>query len=233
MRRLLSIFILLAVPVFAQRGGGARGGGGGMRGSIVGGMRGGGMPGGGLRGGGVGPFRGGPVFGGQLRGGRPVFRSNFGFRGFYPAFYPGWYGFGLYDPFFYESPDAYYYGPGAYGYVFNSSASANPPVVIVQNMAPAAEAPPPPPPEPEVRVYTSPPPPPPIAPQSQSAGPSLYLVAFQDGVIRAALTYWVEDRTLHYIDVDHKEKQVPLSTVDRALSERLNRERNVPFHLPN
>ena len=225
MRRLLGIFILLAVPVFAQRGGGARGGGGGMRGSIGGGMRGGGMPGGR----GIGQFRGGV---GAFRGGvvrRPVFRSNFGFRGFYRSFYPGWYGFGLYDPFFYESPDAYYYGPGAYGYGYNGSASANPPVMIVQNMAPAAE----PPPEPEVREYTSPPPQPPTAPQAQSSGPSLYLVAFQDGIIRAALTYWVEDRTLHYIDVDHKERQAPLSTVDRTLSERLNRERNVPFHLPN
>jgi hypothetical protein len=67
----------------------------------------------------------------------------------------------------------------------------------------------------------------------EPASPVLYLVAFHDGVIRAALTYWVEDRALHYIDSDHKEKQAPLSSVDRALSARLNRERNIAFQLPN
>jgi len=225
MRRLAVVFILLAVPVFAQRGGARAGGmhsGGGVR------------AGGGMRGGTIARFHGGTggFHGGAPRG--PAFRSNFGFRrfGYYPYLYSGWYGFGWYDPFFYESPDAYYYGPGAYGYGYAGSNSGGPPVVIVQNMAPAPE-PPPSPPGPEVREYISPPPPPPSAGSPQYSGPSLYLVAFQDGVIRAVLTYWVEDRTLHYIDPDHKEKQAPLSSVDRSLSDRLNRERNVPFHLPN
>ena len=60
----------------------------------------------------------------------------------------------------------------------------------------------------------------------------LYLIALQDHAIRAALAYWVDDGTVHYIDLDHKVQELPLSTVDRDLSLRLNRERRVPFHLP-
>jgi hypothetical protein len=41
------------------------------------------------------------------------------------------------------------------------------------------------------------------------------LIAFRDNTIRAAMTYWVEGGTLHYLDQDHKEKQAPLSSVDR------------------
>jgi len=32
--------------------------------------------------------------------------------------------------------------------------------------------------------------------------------------------------------MDHEQKQAPLSSVDRDLSERFNRERNVSFRLP-
>jgi hypothetical protein len=63
-------------------------------------------------------------------------------------------------------------------------------------------------------------------------GPLLYLIAFTDGVIRAALAYWVDGDTLHYIDLKREQKQAPLTTVDRAFSRRLNRDRGVQFHLP-
>jgi hypothetical protein len=42
----------------------------------------------------------------------------------------------------------------------------------------------------------------------------------------------VEGTAVHYITMDHEQKQATLASVDRALSERLNRERNVPFRLP-
>ena len=61
--------------------------------------------------------------------------------------------------------------------------------------------------------------------------PILYLIAFRDNTIRAAMTYWVDEGTLHYLDKDHKEKQAPLSSVDRDMSEQLNRERHVPFSI--
>jgi hypothetical protein len=62
--------------------------------------------------------------------------------------------------------------------------------------------------------------------------PALYLIAFKDSVIYAAEAYWVDGSTLHYVTLRHETKVTPISRVDRELSERLNRERKVPFHLP-
>jgi hypothetical protein len=72
------------------------------------------------------------------------------------------------------------------------------------------------------------------APQagSQSSSP-LYLIAFQDGVIRAAIAYSVDGDTLHYVTQQNEHKQTPLSAVDRDLSRRLNQERRVAFSLPD
>ena len=71
-----------------------------------------------------------------------------------------------------------------------------------------------------------------LAPASPEQAPVLYLIAFRDTTIHAAMTYWVEGATLHYLDHDHQQKQAPLASVDRELSAQLNRERNVPFNLP-
>ena len=200
-----------------------------------GGFRGGG--GGGFRGGGFGGFR-----GGGFRDGRFGFRGN-RFFGFSPFFNSGFYGYpywGGWDPFWFDSSD---YGngyPPAYGsspYPYVSySGGGTPAVVINQNSggypyAPPPEqayAPPPPPPAPAIREYTSPT----TQAQQQYQAP-LYLIAFSDGVIRAVVAYWVDGTTLHYVTMDHEQKQAPLSTVDRGLSGRLNQERNVTFALPH
>ncbi len=71
--------------------------------------------------------------------------------------------------------------------------------------------------------------PPPQA--QQEASPILYLIAFRDNTIHAAMTYWIDDGTLHYLDRDHKEQRAPVSSVDRDLSAQLNRERRVPFNM--
>ena len=71
----------------------------------------------------------------------------------------------------------------------------------------------------------------PAAPAAASASPT-YLIAFTDHNIRGAVAYSVEGKTLHYVTLEHEEKQAPLDTVDRALSLQLNRERQVPFQLP-
>ena len=83
---------------------------------------------------------------------------------------------------------------------------------------------------------------PPPAPAVWNAGPqlhqakkyedTLFLLAMNDGTIRAVLAYWVEGATVHYVTMDHEQKQTPLSSLDHGLSERLNRERNVTFRLP-
>ncbi len=99
-----------------------------------------------------------------------------------------------------------------------------------------------------VQAYQPPPPPEPVhssikeygssaAPATREAarettGSEIYLLAFKDGVIRASLAYWVEGRTLHYVGTDHKNYQVPLTSVNRDLSAQLNRERGVTFRLP-
>ena len=65
-----------------------------------------------------------------------------------------------------------------------------------------------------------------------TAGSPIYLIATKDQAIRAAASYWVEGKTLHYVTLQHEEKQIPLDSVDRQLSWDLNRERRVPFQLP-
>jgi hypothetical protein len=206
MRRVLPALIgclFFTIPALAQRGGGH--GGGGMRG---GGMRGGGSFGG-VRGGGFNHSR---SFGGQ-----------FGFRRFprtaiYPFFYGG---FGYSDPYFSNPYPNYASYPSA-GY-------SNPaPVIISQNYyygyAPAESSP-----APRVEEYR-PEPAAPSEPRKEEA--SLYLIAFKDHNIRAVLAYWADGATLHYVTMDHEQKQTTVSSVDRELSERLNRERNVRFGLP-
>ncbi len=82
---------------------------------------------------------------------------------------------------------------------------------------------------------------PPPAPAVWNSGPTaqakkyedqLFLLAMKDGTIRAVLAYWVDGMTVHYVTMDHEQKQTPLSSLDHGLSERLNRERNVTFSLP-
>jgi hypothetical protein len=68
--------------------------------------------------------------------------------------------------------------------------------------------------------------------EGMSSGSPIYLIASKDQTIHAAAAYWVDGRTLHYVTLQHEEKQVPLDSVDRGLSLQLNRERRVAFNLP-
>jgi hypothetical protein len=85
---------------------------------------------------------------------------------------------------------------------------------------PAAAAPPPP-----VEYVPSP-------PAAPAHTPVLYLIALKNNNILAAFTYWVEGGQLHYVNLDHAMKQIPLSSVDRELTYRLGFERNLPVQLP-
>ena len=246
MRSILPVLIagfVLAAPVIAQRGGGGhggggggmRGGGGGMRGG-GGGFRGGGAVGAGFRGAGFrgAGFRGTGFRGTGFRGGfRGGFNRGFGFRGRFGIFpFYGYYGgYGLYDPFFYDSYPDYsgYSNPYPNGYADSGYGSSAPSVMIVSNSPYGYPAAPPPayapPPDPSVRQY-------PPAAQEQKYETPLFLLAFKDGSIKAVLAYWVDGATLHYVSMDHEQKQAPLASVDPDLSERFNRERNVTFRLP-
>ena len=131
------------------------------------------------------------------------------------------------DGYAYQPASPYdYYGNPGYSY---PSGSGSPSVVIISNGAPGAWAAAPPqvveqPPPPQPRVVTP--------PQSRQNEQPLYLLAFHDGIIRAVLAYWVDGTTVHYVTMDHEQKQTPLSSLDRSLSERLNQERAVTFSLP-
>jgi hypothetical protein len=232
MRRFLPVAIgcvLLAFPLLAQRGGGGHGGGGGMHGGGGGGARG-GFSGGGFRGGGS--MRGGSAFrGGGFRGGFRGIGGYRGFRGYGGFYYPGFYG-GFYNPYLWDYGDYGYgypdYGSADYGYPAYQQPTdyePSPGVLIISNQAPPQQ------------MYVQGPP----APAVWNAGPTtqaqkyedpLYLLAMKDGTIRAVLAYWVDGATVHYVTMDHEQKQTALGSLDRSLSVRLNRERNVTFQLP-
>jgi hypothetical protein len=205
---------LLTIPAFAA---GGHGGGGGHAGG--GGARSGFSGGGGFRG--NTGFRGNSGFRGGFRSG-VRFRGGFGFRGFfgYPNFYYPAYG-GYYDPFYGDSGyvDPYYNGYGDAGYAYAPPAP-QPPVIVQQA-----------PPAPVLREYLGPTTGSQAA-QTQKYEDPLYLLAMRDGSIHAVLAYWADGPAVHYVTMDHEQKQAPLSSIDRALSERLNRERNVVFRLP-
>jgi hypothetical protein len=133
-----------------------------------------------------------------------------------------------------------YYGPqqGDPGVdmVYPNQQGAAPMVVINQNFIPQTASP-------IVREYMPdqgggiqvyPPPSPGSAqqPESSSQESPAFLIAFKDHTIYAAVGYWVEGDTLHYITSGNTHNQVSLDLVDRELSARLNGERGVDFLLP-
>jgi len=223
----IGLCCLLAGGLMAQRGGGgARGGGG---------FRGGGGIGGGFRGG-YGGIRGG--YGGY--GGFRGYGYGFGRYGLYAGFgygyWPGYYGYGGCLGYW-DSPCYSNYSPYISTYPSYAAPVEYNPSPNVTVIYPAAPQPQP--------VYSSPGQPvmrsydqygQEVAPAASSADPPsgspIYLIATKDQAIRAAAAYWVDGRTLHYVTLQHEEKQVPLDSVDRGFSLQLNRERRVSFQLP-
>jgi hypothetical protein len=72
-------------------------------------------------------------------------------------------------------------------------------------------------------------------PSDQSAAPAVeaahYLIAFKDHTIYLAVAYWVDGDTLHYFTSGNTHNQVSISLLDRALTERLNKESGSDFKL--
>jgi hypothetical protein len=221
--------VLAAGVALAQRGGGARGGGG-FRGG--GGMR------GGYRGGGFnGTFRGYGGYGGYrgygaYRGYRGYWGYR-GYRGYYGAYYAPYWGWGwpfwgwgfdfslLYAPG-YDSYNTYSYPYASYAYQSSpnvtviypaAQSSTNMSTSVYRQYDQSGQ---------EVRRHTG----------TSNSGSPIYLIAFNDQVIRPTVAYWADGRTLHYVTLDHQEMQVRLDTVDRMLSLELNRQRHVAFQLP-
>ncbi len=222
-------------------GGGFHGGGGGFHGSTGGGFRGGGGVGSG--------YRGGYGYGGGGRGygyggygyGRGWGYGGWGYGGYWP--YYGWgypWGFGLsYWPDYYGSYGYYpynYYDPNTYSdpsYTYSpgpavtyAPAQGDPYGQSVASGTYAGPA------HPVTRSYDE------YGQETTPAGGSaansspIYLIAQKDGEIQAAGSYWIAGQTLHYVTLDRQEKQVALSSIDRSLTQQLNRERHVSITLP-
>jgi hypothetical protein len=149
------------------------------------------------------------------------------------------------------------YGNG-FGYGYPQDA---PPVTVVQQQPPYQMAPAPPvvinqyysqpptagaPPDngstSTLRLYEAPAAMPqdaprPIEPKMIIVGdndkPNIYLIAFKAGAIYPTLAYWVEGDTLQYISMDKTLNKASMDLIDRDLSTRLNKERNVEFSLPS
>ena len=210
---------LLAGGLMAQRGGGGARSGGGYGGSVRGGY---GGYGGSVRGGYGG------YYGRGFSGGHRLY-GGFGYS-YWPWYYGYGYGLGYWDYPYYYSPYISTYPSYPAPVEYNPS----PNVTVIYPAAPQPQP-----------VYSSPAQPAmrsydqygqEVQPAASSAGAAsgspIYLIATKDQAIRAAAAYWVDGRTLHYVTLQHEEKQVPLDSVDRGLSLQLNRERRVAFQLP-
>ncbi len=165
----------------------------------------------------------------------------------FPVYYGGYYGAG-----YYGDPTAAGYANGyAPGYSDDGSQAGAglPSVVINQNFVPPQA-------NPQVRdysgdqqqpaqqqdqsglkLYQAPP----SHPYADAAAarraatgdqPTIYLIALRDHTIVQALGYWMEGSTLHYVSAEHTLNQLSIDLVDRDLSQRLNDERSLDFHLP-
>jgi hypothetical protein len=248
-RRILSLAILLLVAssALARRGGSSRGGGGGVShsGSMgTGGYRSGGF-GGGYRGSSSSFYRSGfrsGFYGSGFRYNNYP-RYSFGF-GYYPGFYSGFgYDYGYGSPWVDN-----YYPSGGYvsAPVYYESAPQSAPVVINEYYRPPAA-------QTRVRDYSNggygaeptaqsrvrdysnggygiePAPQPASAPAKK---PDFWLIAFPNGSVVLAVAYWTNHDILHYVTRTKEQKQIPISAIDRDLTDQLNHERGLEFRIP-
>src|SRR5258708_3315270 len=60
----------------------------------------------------------------------------------------------------------------------------------------------------------------------------VFTLAMNDGSRHAAILVWVQNGAIHYIHPTVKTEHAPLSSLDRATTDRLNQEKNLELHLP-
>lgn len=76
----------------------------------------------------------------------------------------------------------------------------------------------------------------PVPAESASAGGGAqpaFTLAMKDGSQHTAILVWVQDDVLTYVEPSGKTQHVPLNTLDRATTQRLNQEKNLELHLPD
>jgi len=62
--------------------------------------------------------------------------------------------------------------------------------------------------------------------------PQAFAIVLKDGSTLSAVTVFVSDDGLHYVDPDERHLRISMSEVDRAATLKLNRARNLNLHLP-
>jgi len=101
-------------------------------------------------------------------------------------------------------------------------------VIVLQSVP---ETPPPPPPKPaKLMIWEAPGQAAPEAPVASE--PRAFAIALKDGTTISAAAVWAQDNLAHYIDAEGAHKRVPLSAIDREVTLRLNRARNLVLRLP-
>ncbi len=63
-------------------------------------------------------------------------------------------------------------------------------------------------------------------------GQPVFTLAMRDGSTHSAILVWVQNGAVHYIDPTGKTEHVPLNTLDRGTTQRLNQEKSLELHLP-
>lgn len=70
------------------------------------------------------------------------------------------------------------------------------------------------------------------APEQPAATGPIYSIALKDRSIQSATVYWSDGLMLHYLTQQGSHVQVRLDLVDRDLTARINRAKNLEFALP-
>ncbi len=182
------------------------------------------------------PLGGIPAYGNRGRG---RFDRNGGHG--YGGYGAGVYGYSTYIPGYWDSfGDTGASGPYS-SYVPYSDVAPPQPLAL-----PSPGAPPIPPAPPTVIInqyYGYPPPGPgpngPDQPEGAALNPgaplsqpdNYYLIVYKDHSIHAALAYWQEGSTLHYVTTDNVHNQISVDLVDIAESTRLNSDHKAPFSI--
>ncbi len=225
----LCLFLLFAGPAFEQhRGGGAGLGRGafGPRGFVPGA-------------GGHRRFRGGVVVGGFGLPSQGFFNLAIPPVGPIPplginsSFFAFDRRFGFHRHLF-SSSGFFPYAPPLVGGGFDYGYSSEPNVIIIQQPAPQMIVQPKPreTARPEIHNYKESPLADTAAPPTAEAEEATFVIALNDGSHHSANVVWVQDNVLQYIDSGGKHHQVPVRSVDRESTRKLNHERGLDFWLP-
>ncbi len=129
----------------------------------------------------------------------------------------------------------YYGGYGGYG-GYDMAQAAQPSIIVIQPFSPEMMGQPRKPPEParlEIREYKGP-----AAGEAQPAAAAplgtqqMFSIVLKNGARDAAMAAWVDDDCLNYMNASGQRQKVALSAIDRAATERLNRQKNLSLWLP-